>query len=361
MHVTLSTRWTLTVAGDPVPVDPLLFSLLAGVRDGGHLNHAAKRAAVSYRHAWGLVRDWETRLGEPLLNSRQGRGAKLTPFGEAVLDTFTEAMAELAPVLDAAALKAADRLSEARSHAAGRVIIASSHGDRVLDLKNTLAERFKVTLDVAGSETALGRFRRGEADVAGFHLPLGPLGASVGASLLRLLDGAGGRVFLLEHRVIGLVSRPDRPVESLEALGTGAVRFVNRQEGAGTRMMFDRLCGDAGIDVGAITGYGDEEYSHSAVAALVASGSADAGFASEAAAQRLDLRFVPFVEERFYLVVRGEADARVLRGVAEFAEGLRFPARARVDVGERTPDVAMLKRIHGASSPDRTLKRKHLE
>lgn len=348
MHVTLSTRWALTLAGEPVPVDPLLFSLLAGVRDGGHLNHAAKQAAVSYRHAWGLVRDWETRLGEPLLNSRQGRGAKLTPFGEAVLEAYTEVVSELAPALDAAALKAADRLSEARSHAVARVVIASSHGDRVLELKQALGARFKVTLDVAGSETALTRFRRGDADVAGFHLPLGPLGASVGASLIRLLDGAGDRVFLVEHRVIGLVSRPDRPLESLEALAAGDVRFVNRQEGAGTRMMFDRLCGEAGIDVGAISGYGDEEYSHSAVAALVASGSADAGFASEAAAKRLDLHFVPFVEERFYLVVRGEADARLLRGVAAFAEALRFPARARIDVGERTPDLAMLQRIHGA-------------
>jgi len=346
MEFSIAARWALRDADAEVAIDPVLFALLKGVREGGHLNYAAKSCRVSYRHAWGLVRDWERRLGESLLNARQGRGAKLTAYGDALLDTFDAVGAELAPALAAASLTASARLTEALEASLKQVTIASSHGDRVLELKAALSDRYHVVLEVAGSETALSRYRRGDADVAGFHLPLGPLGRTVGASLIRLVDADHDLVHLLEHRVIGLVSRPDRPVHTLAELADGTVRFINRQEGSGTRMMFDGLLAEAGIAPAGITGYRDEEYSHNAVAALIASGNADAGFASESAAGRMQLKFEPFVSERFYLVVGRDADARLKRGIGQFCAAQTFPDAAGIVASDRTPDVAALKRIH---------------
>ena len=64
---------------------------------------------------------------------------------------------------------------------------------------------------------------------------------------------------------------------------------------------------DERIDPAAIIGYGNEEFTHRAVAATVASGGADAGFGLRAAAAEYRLAFVPLVRERYFLAVRARA------------------------------------------------------
>jgi len=81
------------------------------------------------------------------------------------------------------------------------------------------------------------------------------------------------------------------------------VRIVNRQRGAGTRVLLDYELGKSGIDAGQVRGYGREEYTHLAVAAAVASGTADAGLGIRAAARALELDFVPLANERYDLVM----------------------------------------------------------
>ena len=71
------------------------------------------------------------------------------------------------------------------------------------------------------------------------------------------------------------------------------MRFVNRQRGSGTRLLLETMLEEEGIDAHAINGWPNEEYTHAAVAAYVASGMADAGFGVEAAARQFDLDFVP--------------------------------------------------------------------
>ncbi|MCI0356739.1 MAG: molybdopterin biosynthesis protein, partial [Acidobacteria bacterium] len=79
--------------------------------------------------------------------------------------------------------------------------------------------------------------------------------------------------------------------------------FVNRQRGAGTRMLFDFEIGKIGLKPEEIRGYEREEYTHLAVAAAVASGVADCGLGIAAAAGALDLDFVPLFKERYDLVI----------------------------------------------------------
>ena len=92
-------------------------------------------------------------------------------------------------------------------------------------------------------------------------------------------------------------------LKGLADLARPDVRFINRQRGAGTRVMLDYQLRQLGIDPGQVRGYEQEEYTHLAVAAAVASGRADAGLGVTAAAQALDIDFVPLFKERYDLVI----------------------------------------------------------
>lgn len=350
MHLKLQYRLCLSTPDDETTeVDPLLVRLLQGIVDGGNLNYAAGVCGVSYRHAWGLLRHWEGLFGAPLVTTRQGRGARIAPFGEALLSVHKHIETSLEGPLSTLSLDVASQLSGARDDARLSVVMASSHGESVIALKEALLATMQVKMEVAGSEAALTRYRRGDADLAGFHIPMGHLGRSVGTRLLRMLDDAADDIWLLEQRVLGLVSRPDKEIAAVSALTARDVRFINRQPGSGTRLMFDALIGEAGIAPGSIAGYRDEEYSHSAVAALVASGQADAGIACKTSARRSRLKFHRLADERFYLALRKDGDPRLKRGVLAFIEAHQAKDAARLSAAARHPTVGQLRSIHDAA------------
>ena len=81
------------------------------------------------------------------------------------------------------------------------------------------------------------------------------------------------------------------------------MRYVNRQRGAGTRILLDYRLGQLGIAPEQVRGYQREEYTHLAVAAAVQSGVADCGLGIAAAARALKLDFVPLEQERYDLVI----------------------------------------------------------
>jgi molybdate-binding protein len=84
------------------------------------------------------------------------------------------------------------------------------------------------------------------------------------------------------------------------------LRFVNRQSGAGSRLFFDLLLADAGLKPSSIQGDHNEEYTHLAVAAMVAAGEADVGFGARAATKRFGLQFHREVREKYLLAVPRE-------------------------------------------------------
>ena len=84
------------------------------------------------------------------------------------------------------------------------------------------------------------------------------------------------------------------------------VRLVNRQRGAGTRVLLDYHLGLSGIAKESIRGYNHEEYTHLAVAAAVASGRADCGLGIAAAAKALEIDFIPMFAERYDLIIPRE-------------------------------------------------------
>ncbi|MCC6706541.1 MAG: helix-turn-helix transcriptional regulator [Gammaproteobacteria bacterium] len=347
MKIGLGLTWHIELHGQRYAIEALLFDLLEAVERGGHLNFAASATGVSYRHAWGLMRTWEERLKLPLLDLQRGRGATLTASGRALLLALSQAAAQTQGALSQAAAQATALLAPTLESNRALVRIASSNSELINGLVDALyGAQWQVVLDVLGSEAALHRYQRGDVDVVGFHLPLGELGRTVGMALTALLDDARDQVFLLELRALGLMSRPERPLSELDELIGDDVRFINRQPGSGTRLVFDGLLGTRGIAPGTIAGYRNEEYTHSAVAAMVASGSADAGFGTATAAARFRLAFKPFVQERFYLCVRRSAARELSEAVAAYvqatlASGERAPAASEIQ-----PSVGLLRRLH---------------
>lgn len=193
-----------------------------------------------------------------------------------------------------------------------RTITAIGSHDLTLDLLSSeLAKRSGgVTLSSSnvGSLGGLIALQRGEAHLAGSHLLDEETGEYNVSYVRRLL--AGRRVMLvnLVHREQGLIVPPGNPrdITSLEDLARPDVRFVNRQKGAGTRVLLDYKLRILGIDPAAIQGYEREEFTHLMVAASVAGGTADVGLGILAAARALKMDFIPLLKERYDLVIPAE-------------------------------------------------------
>lgn len=156
-----------------------------------------------------------------------------------------------------------------------------------------------------GSLGGLVALRRGEAHLAGSHL-LDPETGQYNLTYIRqYLPAEPVQVVVWVGRQQGLLVCKGNPkgIHSLADLARPAVRYVNRQRGAGTRVLLDYALRQAGIAPEAVSGYEQEEYTHLAVAAAVASGRADAGLGVMAAARALDLDFIPLFSERYDLVI----------------------------------------------------------
>jgi putative molybdopterin biosynthesis protein len=156
-----------------------------------------------------------------------------------------------------------------------------------------------------GSQGGLLSLRRGESHLAGSHL-LDPRSGEYNLPYLRkYLGELPVKLVTLVHRQQGLLVLPSNPksIRSIEDLRRADVRFVNRQRGAGTRLLLDYLLDSLGIPAEQILGYNQEEYTHLAVAAAVASGRADCGLGIAAAAQALGLDFLPLFQERYDFVI----------------------------------------------------------
>ena len=176
----------------------------------------------------------------------------------------------------------------------------------------------------AGSLGGLLAVGRGDAHLAGSHL-LDPETGEYNVSYVKKhLPGRAVVLVNLVHREQGLIIAPGNPkgITGLADLARDDIRYVNRQRGAGTRVLLDYHLGKLGIPAERVHGYAHEEYTHLAVAVAVQSGAADCGLGIAAAAHALGLDFIPFAKERYDLVIpRVHYDAELLGPLLELIRG----------------------------------------
>jgi molybdate transport repressor ModE-like protein len=321
MKIEFEPGWKLRSA----PIAPLLVPLLAAIQRLGSLAAAARDVGYSYRHMWSLLGDWNQRMGQPLVELERGRGARLTPLALKLLELEERARARLAPQLAELAQEFERELYGETTARAPRLNISASH-DMALERLPELTEgALQLGLQFHGSVESLEALARGECDLAGFHV-------AEQWQTPEIAERLDPRV----HKLIGLAVRDQglivargnsKAIQGLSDLARPALRFVNRQRGSGTRLAFDQLLSRAGIAPSELTGYTREEFTHMAVAAAVADGSADAGFGIRAAAANLELGFIPLVSERYLLACNStRLESAELKKLLAFIRGKSFKA-----------------------------------
>lgn len=188
------------------------------------------------------------------------------------------------------------------------IVVIGSH-DLVLDLAASALRAADPGITLAssnvGSLGGLVAVRDGLCHLAGSHLLDPDTGAYTLPYVDRILAGHDVAVVRLVHRDQGLLVARGNPlaVSGIDDLARPDLRYVNRQRGAGTRVLLDAELRRQEIRSDEVAGYQREEHTHLAVAAAVAAGRADCGLGILAAARPFGLDFVPVAREPYDLVV----------------------------------------------------------
>ncbi len=332
MKIELRLGGLITVNGREIALGRT-FALLDAIARERSVRGAADRLSLSYRSAWGRVIALEEAIGRAVVVKTKGHGTVLTELGEELRQSLgkTRQRFETSLAKEQRALEA--RLTVLVSGRPRKLKVAASHDPLLMDV---LGARFDVEVAVMGSEAALERLFAGQADVAGCHF--GPQATHGLPTILRDRDYVAHAAFKREQ---GLIVARGNPLglHSIADLARTGARFINRQRGSGTRAWFDRMLEAEAIPPSAIVGYSLEEFTHHAVAAVVASGAADAGFGVRAAAESFETDFVPLGAETYYLVRRSDFGSPILE---EIVRALR--RRSRTDLVQtsrragQTPD-----------------------
>jgi putative molybdopterin biosynthesis protein len=191
------------------------------------------------------------------------------------------------------------------------IVCIGSH-DNALDLLSNFLRKkhpeFSLSSAHVGSMGGLIALKKGEAHMAGTHLLDEETGLYNIPFVQRLFPGKGITLVNLVYREQGLLVKKGNPksIRGFKDLLRDDVVYINRQTGAGTRLLTDRHLREMGIDPSRVKGYDREEYTHMGVASAVLTGIADTGLAILAAAEALDLDFIPVAHERYDLAIPSE-------------------------------------------------------
>lgn len=330
MRVDLSLEGKLHRAGQSISLVEI-GDLLDGIAADRSVTGAAQRLGVSYRSAWGKLALLERTLGRPLVAKTKGHGTALTAVGTELREAISSVLVthKVALAGEARLLERRLRLLLEDQTEKPALRLASSHDPLLLV---AIAKVGGIDLAVVGSEEAASRLANGEADAACFHF--GAIGQAPppfgGLFRDRTLVT---RPLLVREQGLMLAKGNPLDIQGVASLAARGARFVNRQLGSGTRLWFDRLLAEAGIAPEAIVGYRVEEFTHQAVAAMVAAGAADVGMGVRAVATAFALDFLPLGQETFWMAgpaaavddVRVAELAAALANAADTVPGYRLP------------------------------------
>ncbi|PLR79011.1 molybdopterin biosynthesis protein [Bacillus sp. V3-13] len=197
------------------------------------------------------------------------------------------------------------------SEIAGAIVFNGSH-DLTIDLLSAAVKKHnphtKIISSHVGSMAGLIAIKKGEAHIAGTHL-LDPETKQYNLPYIkRFLPGHELVLYPFLKRKQGWLLPPGNPlsIQTIKDIIEKKADYVNRQNGAGTRVLFDLLLKDAGYTPEQVNGYDREMFSHLSVAAEVKNNTNAVGLGIYPAAKAMGLDFVPVSDESYDLLMTRE-------------------------------------------------------
>ena len=290
-------------------IQPLIarwLGLLSPIESRPHIQAVMTRKLVSPTGDDDFVRVSVAQVGERLLAAPLSRGAGVITSlvradGLAHIPRFSEGVDMGQPV---------DVILYRDLDAVRRTILAIGSHDPMLDLLGQyVAIQFpgrRLTSANVGSMGGLIALRRKEAHFAGPHLLDETTGEYNTSYIQKYLPDMPLQLVTFAHREQGLIVPKGNPLNIRSLDDLSRVHYVNRQRGAGTRLLLDFELKTRGITPEQIAGYEREEYTHLGVAVAVDTGIADCGMGVRSAAIALGLDFIPVGWERYDFVIPAE-------------------------------------------------------
>ena len=255
--------------------------------------------------------------------------------GAGVITSFTKADGVLLIPQDCEGLEAGEeveiRLNKPLSETENTLIVTGSHDPLIDEVSDFLARKgvpFRVCSTHVGSMGAIYAIRDGLAHIGGIHLLDTETGEYNKSYIEKYIPSGNAVAVKGVGRVQGFMVRKGNPL-GIKCFGDiRNKRYVNRQRGAGTRILCDYLLSENGISPDEINGYNNEEFTHTAVAALISAGNADVGLGIYSAAKMYDLDFIPVCNETYeFLMDKNNLENPMVKSFLEVLYSDEFKAR----------------------------------
>jgi excisionase family DNA binding protein len=211
-----------------------------------------------------------------------------------------------------------------KSKRIGGALLASGSNDPILDMLHTHMRKaypeFYIFSANTGSSEGLKALNMGYTDIAWSHLFDPKTGEYNIPFLPAYVPNVKPVVVNLFRRELGFVVNAKNPfkIQGFDDLPQKGIRFINRQKGAGTRVLLDHHLKTLRIPPSKILGYENEVNTHLEVGLSILSKEADVGIATVAISKLLGLHFIPITGESFDMILDKETFFE--KGVQAFIE-----------------------------------------
>ena len=211
------------------------------------------------------------------------------------------------------------------------IVSIGSH-DLVMDVLNdeiTMHSKGSVGLSSThvGSFQGLLAIKKGQAHIAPIHL-FDVDTATYNVPYIKKYIEEDVALIKLVKRTQGFIVKKGNPLNIKSIKDLPGIRYINRQKGAGTRILFDYLLDQNGIKKSQINGYEREESTHMSLAKAIQNDDADCGLGVYSAAHILDLDFVPICDEEYDLLVKASLlESDYIKNLLETIETDSFKKR----------------------------------
>ncbi|MFP7232547.1 substrate-binding domain-containing protein [Bacillus subtilis] len=197
--------------------------------------------------------------------------------------------------------------------------LLSKHLEKVI--QETPLRKYK------GSLNSLIDMYQGKCDIVSVHLYDAETGHYNTPYVKRILSGEPFCLINAVLRKAGLYVQKGNPknIQGWEDLKRTDIRIINREKGAGARVLLDEQLRMLGVNPADVKGYSDIATDHYAVASQVSSGQADAGIGAQHAAHMGNVDFIPLIDEQYDIVVLKKHE-QLLKAVKEILNSEEYKA-----------------------------------